>query len=244
MHYDLIMKCGHKDDVQLFGPDSERQRKLIWASSEMLCRDCYKELKKEEQDKQPVRLTGVQLPFPSVRGDKMVLLWLEGNTKESKKQIVEAGYVWGRPVIHRGNRHGVPMRFCWSKEVSLNKVELELEKASSFAIVNMDTERLSGSFAPESVPDQNSNMKKWQQERAALQEKIDGLKEPEKPILLVGEGYWNRKIYGSRGNRSIYLDGEKYEISDGDAIDLEEYAEEYEQYLDQKKKLVHKLRTM
>ena len=244
MHYEVIMKCGHIDDVQLFGPDDERKRKLHWAGCEMLCRECYKELKKDEQDKQPVRLTGAQLPFKSPKGDKMVILWLEGNTKESKKKIAEAGYRWGRPVLPRGNKQGVPMRFCWSKEIPLSKVEQELRKAADFALISVGEELTDESASPENKTSQNRAEGKWQQERAALQKRLDELQEPERPMLLVGEGHWNRKIYGGRGNRSIYLDGEKYEISDGDAVDLEEYAEAYEEYLDKKKELIHKLRTM
>lgn len=42
------------------------------------------------------------------------------------------------------------------------------------------------------------------------------------PEIVKGKG-WNGRIYGKQGNYSIYLDGEKVNISDEESVMLSEY---------------------
>jgi hypothetical protein len=52
--------------------------------------------------------------------------------------------------------------------------------------------------------------------------KADNIPKPAEPEILVGH-QWNRKIYGKEGNHSVYLDGNKVEITDEQAKELEQY---------------------
>lgn len=52
--------------------------------------------------------------------------------------------------------------------------------------------------------------------------KKDSVPKPAEPEILAGQ-QWNKKIYGKEGNYSIYLDGDKVEITDEQAKELEQY---------------------
>lgn len=41
MKVDVKKSCGHVEEEQLFGPGSERDRKLAWMEKTGLCRACY-----------------------------------------------------------------------------------------------------------------------------------------------------------------------------------------------------------
>ena len=70
------------------------------------------------------------------------------------------------------------MRFCWSKEIPLSKVEQELRKAADFALISVGEELTDESTSPENKTVQNRAEGKWQQERAALQKRLDELQAP------------------------------------------------------------------
>ena len=60
---------------------------------------------------------------------------------------------------------------------------------------------------------------------------------PEKPEC-IRDGHWNEKVYGKAGRYSIYLDGNKVNISDEEAVGLEEYLGNMEKYRKKKKELM------
>ena len=39
--YQINYTCGHRDTVQLYGPEAKRQAYIAWAQSHAVCRACY-----------------------------------------------------------------------------------------------------------------------------------------------------------------------------------------------------------
>ena len=62
---------------------------------------------------------------------------------------------------------------------------------------------------------------------------------PEKPECIQ-EKYWNEKIYGKTGKYFIYLDGNKVNIPDEKAAELEEYLGNMRKYREKKKELMER----
>lgn len=58
---------------------------------------------------------------------------------------------------------------------------------------------------------------------------IAAIPKPHVPKLLQRHT-WNQKIYGRSGNRSIYPDGVKTNITDEEADEIKKYLEEKEEY--------------
>jgi len=63
------------------------------------------------------------------------------------------------------------------------------------------------------------------QELAKEQHFIPRTEIPEQPDIIAGKR-WNCKFYGHPGNWTIYLDGEKVQISDSEKIKLESYVKQ------------------
>ena len=42
MKYTITMGCGHEETIQLFGPTSERERKLEYLKENGLCKEFYR----------------------------------------------------------------------------------------------------------------------------------------------------------------------------------------------------------
>ena len=49
------------------------------------------------------------------------------------------------------------------------------------------------------------------------------------PDVLAGHR-WNQKIYGKTGSFSVYLEGDKISITDEQAVVIEQYLKEKEEY--------------
>lgn len=50
--YEIEYKCGHKDRMQLYGPYTERNRKIEWYKENVICSDCRAAKQKEEAAQQ------------------------------------------------------------------------------------------------------------------------------------------------------------------------------------------------
>lgn len=109
-----------------FDRTGKRKRKKIKNMEHyMLCRECYKKQKEEEQAKETVIKFSAE-PLPSIDddGDIVFCLWLFGNTKANKEAIKEMeGYKWGeRPTSV------AEMELCWYKIVKEQNLKEEKER--------------------------------------------------------------------------------------------------------------------
>ena len=92
--YDVQYKCGHGNyTVELFGKQTERDRKLDWFArgNAKLCPDCYK----KEMAKQNAE-TGIQgeiIINPYINGAAIVINI--GDTFSIKDKLKELGFRWG-----------------------------------------------------------------------------------------------------------------------------------------------------
>ena len=41
--YDITYSCGHEGEVRLFGKSADRERKIEWMESTLVCPDCLRE---------------------------------------------------------------------------------------------------------------------------------------------------------------------------------------------------------
>lgn len=76
--------------------------------------------------------------------------------------------------------------------------------------------------------------------REKINTKMATIKEIKEQVLapppsFIDDGYWNQKVYGRRGNRSIYIGGEKRSISEEEYnqwITYEKSCDEYKRIRD------------
>jgi hypothetical protein len=48
--YDITYSCGHDDQIALFGPTRDRERKIEWYESKGMCGECYKKHLQEQRE--------------------------------------------------------------------------------------------------------------------------------------------------------------------------------------------------
>lgn len=70
--YEVTYKCGHKGIVELFGKESERQRKIEWYEENCICPECYaaEQAAKREAEAQKYAL-------PELVGTEKQVAWAE-----------------------------------------------------------------------------------------------------------------------------------------------------------------------
>ena len=49
MKYNVKFSCGHSEEIQIYGPGAERERKIAYFEKYGLCSCCYRELKETEK---------------------------------------------------------------------------------------------------------------------------------------------------------------------------------------------------
>lgn len=98
----------------------------------------------------------------------------------------------------------------------------EIKKVKSIGVEHFSIDK--GLFATINFQIALEKHNKWKTKR----DKINALEKPIVPEILEGH-MWNGKIYGIK-TQSIYLDGEKIEISNDQADELERYLTEKEEY--------------
>lgn len=73
MKHDVTHKCGHTQTHDLFGPGSDRERKLKWLAG-TVCSACYK-AEREAETVRAAEAAGVQLP--KLEGSDKQTAWAE-----------------------------------------------------------------------------------------------------------------------------------------------------------------------
>ena len=86
--YDVERACGHSETVRLYGPLSERDRRLAWMRRTS-CSACYREERAAEGPEVFVR--------PAGDGVEVVVL----NSYAVRKELADRGYVFGRHAALR-----------------------------------------------------------------------------------------------------------------------------------------------
>lgn len=192
-----------------------------WASENItLCPDCYLLALDTEEQAKPLTLHICLAPF-----SKQIVLYWTGATKPHKDELKALGYCFDEPIATESgitNWLGIsrPQK-AWTKSLDVSgNVQAELEAAKSLA------EKIVNNIRREDVDVLRQVMKKEQEKQAAIAQ----IPKPSKPDVYP-TGRWNKKIYGSSKNGfSIYVDGEKVEISAAEKKALEEYLTSMTEY--------------
>lgn len=212
--YSVTYVCGHTGSVELYGKNTDRQNKLKWYTT-VVCSECYKAQKHAEEDARPLTCVIDCEPF-----EQIVVLHFEGGTMPYKEAIQALGYRWTNDYAI--GTFGLlattapPKR--WVKTILINDLDLEREKVKSI-----------GAHIENHISDIDASaFKMILAEKAA---KIAAIPKPIVPEVIKGHSF-NGKVYGSLFNFSIYLDGERTEITDAEAEEIIKYVKEKEIYKD------------
>jgi len=236
--YNITYSCGHEGTVQLFGKSEERERKIKYYEEFGLCTECYKKQKQEENAKLGFLIGGSVADTLSGKGEIQICLSFAGDTLPHKEEIKALGYRWTAVDASQMAYMRKP-DMGWVKVVPYEHLEEEKEKA--FAIGAKETEISDRELAnqkeryQEMLSEQKLFRKRNKKKLEAQKQLADLL--PEKPEC-IRDGHWNEKVYGKAGRYSIYLDGNKVNISDEEAVGLEEYLGNMEKYRKKKKELM------
>lgn len=213
MKYDIIYSCGHAGTVELFGESTDRERRLEWLKESALCPNCYREQHKDD----PIVIK-LKKTYSGVKGtsEPILLVNICGNTKPHKNVIKNMGFEW------TGS--------CWYRELYMSQLN-DFEKAiMQLGNVKLDDGYINIRREMENLPGEAKEM--LAKFHAEWNEKKKSYVAPKKPALLSSGRKWNGKIYGKSGKFTVYLDGEKVNISDNDADELRKYLTEKEKYKD------------
>lgn len=226
MKYSITMGCGHKDLVELYGRSKDRDARKEYLETFGICRECYKKKMQEENERSGMHLyieaTG---DIDEENGDILLYLYIDGNTKPHKEKLKELGFRWGARSSSMDCLSERRTAMCWHVIIDSADLKKTVEDVDASGIgVELATSKMSliQSMAFHIAVEKRSN---WTE----IQKKIAEIDRPKKPSMLEKKR-WNRKIYGKSGRFSVYLDGDRHDISDETASELERYAGMLEKY--------------
>ena len=230
--YRVLMSCGHEQVVNLFGKETDRQRKIAYFEEKGLCAECYKEQKEEESRAEGLVFNASMLPeVDDKSGSMLMAVWFSGDTKSHKEEIKSlGGYRWGERKSAKDYFFGADGLLCWKKVIKMENLEEEICKATSIGATDVRVDNGLESAKCRLIAE--CAQKDWKKRN----DKLAALTKPTTPAIIKGH-QWNRKTYGRPGNYSIYLDGEKVTITDEQAKALSEYAYAFDEYFDKVQKI-------
>lgn len=225
MKYTIMMSCGHEDTVELFGKESERDRKIEYFKNFGICKECYKKKKEAEIESEGLVFNATVLHYIDNKDGSILLsVWFSGNTKPYKDEIKSlGGYVWSEREAANDwyNIKRPPM--CWNKIIKLTDLQEEINKAVSIGAEHTISDK--GLFAEIHYQVALKAQKQWQDK----QDQINQIQKPTVPEKLK-ECRWNQKVYGKSGNYSIYPNGDKVLLTDEEAEEIKNYLILKEEY--------------
>jgi hypothetical protein len=180
------------------------------------CPKCYKARMRQADVGRGLVLSVRLYPF----GKEMrVQLTFVGDTYPHKDNIKKIGgyrfdYVEPANIKEILSMSNAPR--CWTKIVSLDDMDAEIEKAKAIGATIEDD------ITPHQLQEAiltNKEMRKAVEEREAEEAKAKAEAEQAKPEIIRNK-YWNGKIYGKAGKRRVYLDNKETYITDAQAEEL------------------------
>lgn len=90
MKYDVKFSCGHTETVELFGKIEERKRRIKYYEEEGVCSECYKEMKRIEQDLEAEKkgLIKKEMPYREYKLNFSDCKTVKGSYDGIKKTII------------------------------------------------------------------------------------------------------------------------------------------------------------
>ena len=140
--YDVKFSCGHVDEVQLFGKNSERERKIKYFEEYGTCSECYKKEKEEriKRENEQAKKETETIKLPELTGTEKQITWaitLRLTWLKEAKEELEAL----KDFLNRHGENSTPERVEKAERILkyLNKSIQELlmkETTASFWINN------------------------------------------------------------------------------------------------------------
>ena len=233
--YSYQYACGHgKATVNLFGKESDRQRKLAWYAETHVCPDCFKK-QSEAADKAAEKVAVLTYRIGAVPYFSIVL---HGQTLENKEKIKSLGFVWEfddeeglRGMLATKNP---PKK--WQKTFSATSEAELLAKVESIC-AEIATLGYKLKDTPSNVIDMGMLQHQWKQiaekeaEKAAAKPEYNGCFDfiaerhgaDYSSYDREGSKPWNGKIYGRKGAYNYYIDDKRYNMTDEQAAAIKEY---------------------
>jgi hypothetical protein len=222
--YTINFACGHGDMVkELFGKQAERDRKIAWMESNMVCGDCYRAGQRKADADAPktctVHVTAIQEP--------QVIFAVAGQIEANKDALAGLGFRWQEGIGGVFDMLSVSRptkRFCVVHRID------SLEELSSWTAQMYNSLKDLG-YDPQNAlnPIDLEMVRKSFAERTAKAENIaTAVAENPKPtrpawyaeMMAKPGSTWNGKIYP--GGR-IYISNVEHKLSKEKVAELEAY---------------------
>jgi hypothetical protein len=202
-----------------------------WAASHYdLCPTCYgKQQAEKEKALGLVYDIRVNTGLTRERGEIMCTIIAAGDSYSYKDQLKALGCKFGEDIPDKNSFSDLlgleRPRKAWHKHFPLSQMKKIISEFESIGGTGRDIpNRTDFVLAAEVAAD----AKKRIDAKTAAVNAVKATR-PVKPECYP-DGKWNGKVYGRIGSRNIYVDGNKVEISDEDAVSLESYAEAMVEY--------------
>ena len=253
--YEVKMGCGHTEIKELTGKNADREKKIRYYEEQCLCSECYKRMKQEEAKAEGLIFNAVVLPYvDETDGGILLQVYFSGDTMSHKHEIEALDnddndedtktdkqepancYKWSER-LSGGDYYTYRPHFCWNKIIKIEALQEEIAKAISIGAKSLATEHdLFTTINYKMALDKQTEWKAAQAKNKEIQDRIAAIEKPAVPDLLI-DCKWNQKIYGKSENYTVYLDGEKVDITDEQAEEIRAYLTAKEEYQNKVKEI-------
>ena len=221
--YVIKLSCGHEEKFDLYGDKNTREMRIKYLKKYGMCKECWKKQRKEKG-----LIFNVDV-YPKVDRDTgkfVAYLWFSGDTTPYKDAIKSLDYRWKDMILC----NTLPPKKCWRKLVRLEQVSEEAERAkqigASFGVgdgkIEIPEDIMNASVGYMNAYD---DQKIWQLNIEAAKHGESHYPTPDEAKKILQNRSWNGCVYGSLGDYSVYLNDEKIDLPDEQALTLKSYAE-------------------
>lgn len=122
--YTVKFSCGHVAEVNLYGPEVERQRKIRHMRECWLCPACYEQSKLNE-----IASLEAELGLPALTGSDKQVQW----ARSLRKEYLSNFFRWFNEIVERNSKHGCDTSYDLQM-VEKFKIWLRTKNAAKFWI--------------------------------------------------------------------------------------------------------------
>jgi hypothetical protein len=234
--YTVTYACGHGEhEENLFGPGKDRDSKIAWMESSMVCKDCYK-AKMQAADAAAPMVASIRLQLAS---DPLIAIEVQGQIESHKQALYDLGYRWSDSseggmmgwllstrskqvlaMLHHINDLHVMQEWITSQQVALAAIGYTLKNT-------MNT--LDVVYLAKQIKDRQASADAKSQAQAKLAEIKATDPEPGRSPLRARIAQiekergakWNGKIYGRKGYFNFYVADKNYSATDAEVLERE-----------------------
>ena len=221
MLYEIKYGCGHIGMKEINEEGKKRDKLINWYKYHD-CPMCYSD--KQHESNNPLTLKVsivpqfVQCPFQ---------VTFEGNTMPVKDEIRELGFKYGEiddPDYHTNLTNRPKKRWCLMAVNMDGVIDIADRVRQKFPSISIQK-----AFTAADVAEMDRFKAAAEEKESRKKREIAAVPKPSMPEEVKG-GRWNHRVYGSPGNYSVYVDGQKRELTDDRAKVVMKYDALYEKY--------------